>query len=37
MKLEKKKRVKVKTTALCQTNESPKHYTKRCKIQKLLG
>ena len=31
----KKKRVQVKTTALCQT-KSPKHYRKRCKIQKLL-
>ena len=35
MKLEKKKRVQVKTTALCQT-KSPKHYRKRYKIQKLL-
>ena len=31
----KKKRVQVKTTALCQT-KSPKHYRKRCAIQKLL-
>ena len=35
MKLEKKKRVQVKTTALCQT-KSLKHYRKRYKIQKLL-
>ena len=35
MKVEKKKLVQVKTTALCQT-KSPKHYRKRYKIQNLL-